>query len=197
MGDPPDGLAGVVAPKDRRNFFFANIRFADRFFSAWCMYAPMDRDLVQFHIALLGSKQPFEITPLQKQLYAAYTKGERGHMLPSISKGEDFERFLAAFVAAFNMTSEGKVHLIIHQRVNPWAIEQIKLIASHIFSIRKGKSSREVIQRLYLQFQSVLIGPETRGPEPKRWVAYGFVQPDVAPNWMKMRLGAPIKKPKA
>lgn len=153
-------------------------------------------DLVKFHKTLLGHEGKFEITPLQKGLYAAYTKGERGHVLPSISQGEDFERFLAAFVTAFSMTSDGKVHLIVHQRVNLWAVEQIKLIAAHIFAKRKGLASRDLIQRLYTQFQSILIGPETRGPEPKRWIAYGFVQPDVVPNWMKMRLGSPLKKPK-
>lgn len=154
--------------------------------------------LETFHQKLLGKdleKTPegFRLTERHKALYKAFEKGKRGYVLPQkVTTREDFESFLATFVVAVYQTTlptPEHVTVAVAKLVDQWALAQIKLIARHIFSLRKGASKadievlRSALHRISLG-SSVLQIPE----EPPRWVAYGYTAQDVLPPWMRGRL---------
>lgn len=151
------------------------------------------RELAQFHQNLLGmdlDKTPvrFRISPIQRRLYDEIAKGKHGGFLPSQASLENWDQFLATFVAAYAQTTDGMVLFVVSAPAQKWVLEQVKTVARRIFASRTGKG-RSTIQRLFQCFQHLSVGSNVlQVSEPPRWVAYGFNDKDVLPPWMRGKL---------
>lgn len=156
-------------------------------------------DLEIFHEKLLGTTPSlqYRLTSRHKALYLAYEKGKHGYALPESNSREDPELFLATFVLAVHQTTfpeASRVVIAVARPVERWALEQIKTIARHIFSIRKGKSPegiqmlKDAVHRLDLGSRVLQIDKE-----PPKWVAYGFHNQECLPPWMRGKLVKPPK----
>lgn len=156
------------------------------------------QDFAKFHQNLLGidpEKTPvnFRLNPIHQRLYDEAQKGKRGGLLPHQASLENWDHFLATFIIAYSQTEHGDVFFAVSPPIHKWAVNQVNVVARHIFSTRK-KSPRPTLVRLYQGFQLLAMGSNVlKIVEPVRWVAYGFHEKDILPPWMRGKLAIPFK----
>ena len=149
-------------------------------------------DVALFHLKLLGARpeENFRLTPQHRWLYNGFAKsGLRGY-----SGNEANEtRFLATLVLALYQvktpeeTEMHRVALILPKPLTHWYREQVKAIATYVFSKRQGQTEAcRVITDAFAHLLRTSQVLQIR--QPDRWVIFGFQSDDPLPPWVQGHL---------
>lgn len=133
---------------------------------------------------LLGKMQP---DPEQIPLFEGDHE-KRGFAWPrGLTERQKAVLFEAVLLLALAQADKGEVYVFVPSDLSGWVTEQIRRVASEMFTRCKKAKQVQVAEHLGRLYKALLLGGRIspKMPQPSRWVVYGFEPEDeTLPKWL-------------